>query len=110
MPTQPLPADFAYLPEMYADNYFPPQLVDKVRAPIQKVVAFLEKDSANLVAIQKQLDKMTSAINKLQDDFEEAGSELETVARDSIAETVGRVLTHFDVAIDVEDALGEREW
>ena len=43
MDAQKLPTDFAFLPEMYEDEYFPNAQVDKVRAAIQKVVAYLEK-------------------------------------------------------------------
>jgi TolA-binding protein len=110
MPTPKLPADFAFLPEMYADSYFPTPQVDKVKAAIQKLVSFLEEGSAGPAEIQEQLDEMTRAINELQDDFEDHDSELETGAREAIAETVERILAHFEVAIDTEEALREREW
>lgn len=110
MDTLKLPSDFDYLPDMYADSYFPTSEVDKVKVAIQKVVVFLEQGSASTEKIQKKLDDMTLAINELQDDFADHDSELETGARESIAETVERVLAHFNVAIDIEDALGERDW
>ncbi|RZJ61540.1 MAG: hypothetical protein EOO58_01665 [Hymenobacter sp.] len=92
MDTPKLPSDFEWLPEMYADDYFPTSEVDKVKAAIQKV------------------DEMTLTINELQNDFAAHASEIETGARESIAETVERVLVYFEVAIDIEDALGERDW
>jgi len=110
MNTLKLPSDFEYLPDMYADDYFPKSEVDKVKATIQKVVTFLEKGDASKKKIQKKLDDMTLTINELQNDFSDNGSELETGARESIAETVERVLAHFNVDIDIEDALGERDW
>lgn len=110
MDTLKLPSDFEFLPDMYADSYFPTSEVDKVKAAIQKVVVFLEKGSASTKKIQKKLDDMTLTINELQNDFVDHDSELETGARESIAETVERVLAHFNVAIDIEDALGERDW
>ena len=64
-----LPADFAFLPDMYADTYFPAKQVDKVKAAIQKVVAFLEKGITDPAKVQKKLDQMTITINELQDDF-----------------------------------------
>lgn len=95
---------------MYADSYFPASEVDKVKAAIQKVVTFLEKGDASTKKIQKKLDDMTLTINELQDDFVDHGSDIETGARESIAETVERVLMHFNVDIDLEEALREREW
>ena len=53
---------------------------------------------------------MTLAINDLQEEFEENDSEIETVARDSIAVTLEYILQWFDIAIDVETALRERDW
>lgn len=110
MDTQKLPADFAFLPEMYQDDYFPVAQVDKVKAAIQKVAAYLEKGDFTVEKVQKKLDSMTSKINDLQEDFEDNDSEIETGARESIADTIERLLTYFNVDIDIEEALREREW
>lgn len=110
MDAQKLPADFAYLPEMYADDYFPSKQVDKVKSAIQKVVNLLEKGNASPAKIQDKLDQMTEKINELQEDFEDNDSEIETGARESIADTVQRILTHFNVDIDIEEALRGRDW
>ena len=110
MDAQKLPADFAFLPEMYGDEYFPAKQVDKVKAAIQKVVAYLEKGDFTTDKVQEKLDSMTSKINDLQEEFEEQDSEIETGARESIADTVERMLAHFKVGIDIEEALREREW
>lgn len=53
---------------------------------------------------------MTLAINALQDEFYENESELETGARDSIAETIISILAHYKIDIDIEELLREREW
>lgn len=53
---------------------------------------------------------MTIAINDLQEEFEENDSEIETAARDSIATDVIEILKWFEIDLDVEDALGERDW
>lgn len=53
---------------------------------------------------------MTRAINDLQEEFDENDSEIETVARESIAVTVGDILGWFGIDIDTETALRERDW
>jgi hypothetical protein len=53
---------------------------------------------------------MTIAINDLTDEFYQNDSEIETVARESIAATIKSVLQSFKIDIDIEDALREREW
>ena len=49
-------------------------------------------------------------INDLQEEFDENDSEIETVARDSIGVTVDYILKWFDISIDIEEAIREREW
>ena len=110
MDAQKLPTDFAFLPEMYEDDYFPNEQVDKVKAAIQQVVAYLEKGGFTTEKVQQQLDKMTAKINDLQDDFFDHDSEIETGARESIGDTVERLLAHFNVDIDGEEALRGRDW
>lgn len=102
--------NYTLLEEMYSDGYFPDFLVDKIKALIMKVIELLETGELNLKKIQKAFDKMTLAINDLEEEFEENDSEIETVARDSIGTTVEYILRWFDIDIDVEDAIGEREW
>ena len=102
--------DYKMLEEMYQDEYFPDFLVDKVKDAMLNAVAFLETGETNLEKIQKKFNEMTWAIHDIQDEFEENDSELETGARESIGETVEYILQWFDIAIEAEDAIGEREW
>jgi hypothetical protein len=110
MSTKKLPSDFEWLSDMYEDDYFPDHLVDKIKASIQEVASFLESGTHSTEAIQQKLDAMTIRINELQEEFEAADSELETVARESIGETVMNLLEFFDVDIDIEEAIRERDW
>jgi type I site-specific restriction endonuclease len=103
-------ADYELLDSMYRDGYFPDFLVDKVKELMENVIGFLETGERDSEEIQSKFDEMTLAINDLQEEFEENESELETVARESIAETVEYILEWFNIDIDVEDAIGERDW
>lgn len=102
--------EYKLLNDMYEDGYFPDFLVDKVKALIQNVIDFLETGEKDLETIQNKFEEMTLAINDLQEEFEENDSELETGARESIGETVEYILKWFDIDLDVEDAISEREW
>ncbi|MEK4424997.1 DUF5713 family protein [Solibacillus sp. FSL K6-1523] len=105
-----LDANFNYLIDMYEDSYYPKVLVDKLKLHIVEVVDFIEASEHTTEEIQEQLDKMTIAINDLQDEFYANDSELETVARESIAETVNAILQHFNINIEIEEAIRERDW
>jgi hypothetical protein len=85
-------------------------LVDRVRDAIREVVAFIESGPHPTAAIQERLDQMTETINDLQGVFYDEGSEIETVARDSIGLTVSQILEYFEIDIDPEDAIGLRDW
>lgn len=99
-----------YLSEMYQDSYYPDFLVDKIKAALKEVVAILENGETNITVVQAALDKATLAINDLVEEFEDNDSELETVARESIAVTVQKMLQSYDINIDLEEALRERDW
>ena len=96
--------------EMYQDDYYPDFLVDKISALLRKVIALLENDETDLKVIQSALDEAVEGINDLQAEFDENDSEIETVARDTIGETVAYILEWFDINIDIEDAIGARDW
>ena len=103
-------ADYQLLEGMYHDGYFPNFLVDKIRIELEKVIAFLETGVSDTKQIQEKFDAMTTAINDLQEEFEENDSEIETAARDCIAVDVMEILKWFSIDLDVDDAIGLRDW
>ena len=102
--------NYKLLDEMYQDEYYPNFLVDKIKDELQKVIDLLETGENDIEVIQKKLDESVCAINELQEEFDENDSEIETVARDCIGETVGYVLEWFGIPIDMEEAIRERDW
>lgn len=103
-------SNYQLLGEMYEDEYFPDFLVDKVKNELQKVIDLLENGETDTEAVQEKLDEVVCAINDLQDEFDENDSEIETVARDCIGETVAYILEWFGIPIDIEEAIRERDW
>lgn len=101
---------YKLLDEMYRDKYYPDFLVDKVKNALQKVIVLLESGETNTEAVQETLDGAVCAINELQEEFDENDSEIETVARECIAATVAYILEWFDISIDIEEAIRERDW
>lgn len=64
--------------------------------------------------VQETLDNAVCGINELQEEFDENDSEIETVARDCIGVTVAYILEWFNIPfnipIDMEEAIRERDW
>lgn len=102
--------NYKLLAEMYEDEYFPNFLVDKMRDELQKIIDLLENGETDAEAVQGQLDEVVCSINDLQDEFDENDSEIETVARDCIGETVAYILEWFNIPIETEEAIRERDW
>ena len=101
--------NYKLLDEMYHDEYYPDFLVDKVKKELQKVIDLLESGETD-TEVQETLDEAVCGINDLQEEFDENGSEIETVARDCIGVTVAYILEWFDIPIDIEEAIRERDW
>ena len=79
---------------------------------IENVNDLVVRGKAKLVpaAVQEALDEAVRGINGLQEEFDGNGSEIETVARDCIGSDVGYILDWFNIPIDVEEAIRERDW
>ena len=102
--------NYKLLDEMYQDEYYPDFLVDKVKDALQKVIDLLERGAAGTEVVQETLDEAVCGINDLQDEFFENDSEIETVVRDCIGDTVAYILEWFCIPIDMEEAIRERDW
>ena len=98
--------NYKLLDEMYQDDYYPAFLVDKVKDELQKVIDLLESGETDTEVVQETLDEAVCGINELQEEFDE----IETVARECIAATVAYILAWFDIPIDTEEAIRERDW
>ena len=102
--------NYKLLDEMYQDEYYPDFLVDKIKDELQKVIDLLESGETDTEVVQEKLDEAVLAINDLQEEFDENESEIETVARDCIGVTIDYILKWFDIPIDMEEAIRERDW
>lgn len=98
------------LEDMYNDPYFPPFLVDRLKKLLLALGEFIGSGNHTYGEIQEKLDEAVRSINLLEEEFDENDSELETVARESIGESVAYLLAHFAIDIDIEQALRERDW
>ncbi|WP_111858409.1 DUF5713 family protein [Acinetobacter sp. CFCC 10889] len=94
-----------FLADMYEDSYFPPHLVDQVKQILLDLCVEIETTKPkNLDELYLLTHTATEKINDLQTAFDEAGSEIETVARDSI----GMDFDFIAKAYDYHDADGEK--
>lgn len=101
---------YRYLKGMYADNYYPRVLVDRVKGEIEGVVGWLEMGAHDSEEVQERFDSMTTAINNLSVVFSENDSEIGTGARNAIALDVINIINYYKLPVKVNDALRLRTW
>lgn len=102
---------YVLLQNMFEDTYYPQFLVEKIKWQFIHLIEFLEgTDVKEVSLIQDKLDEFTIFINNLQQEFWDQDSEIETVASESITNTLEYILNWFKVDVGIEDALREREW
>lgn len=105
-------AEYAFLAELYEDEYFPDDVVDKGRAILLRLCEQIETEQPkDLTALYVLTDAATDEFNLLESEFEAAGSEIETVAREAIGEAFWVVATSYGfIDADSERLIANREW
>lgn len=101
-----------FLSEMYKDSYFPDFLVDKIKSIL---VDMCEQIESTNPSCDDELFRLTHAaterINELEEEFEENDIELETGARENIAENFDFLVKAYGFSdVDIEDVIAPREW
>lgn len=101
-----------FLRALYRDDYYPDHVVDRGRAVLLALCERIEADRpADLAALYALTHAATEEFNGLEAAFEAAGSEIETVAREEIAEEFRFVARAYGFAdADVEELIAPREW
>ncbi|MFJ9241857.1 DUF5713 family protein [Streptomyces sp. NPDC101776] len=104
--------EHAFLRGLYRDDYYPDHVVDLGKAILLRLCERIETESpADLPALYALTEVATEEFNALQDDFDAADSEIETVAREEIAEDFWFVAKAYGFAdADVEKLIAVRDW
>ncbi|MFB8003185.1 DUF5713 family protein [Nocardia sp. NPDC056000] len=101
-----------FLQPLYADPYFPDHVLDKGTAILLRLCERIEAEQpADLTALYALTWSATEEFNLLEEEFEAAGSEIETVAREEIAEDFSFVASAYGFAdADAEQLIATRDW
>ena len=105
-------AGHAFLREMYEDPYYPDAVLDQCRAVLQRLCETIESERPSDLATLYVLTRAATAeFNDLQAEFEAAGSEIETVARESIAADFCLIASAYGFTeADSEELIAGRDW
>ncbi|MFI1177018.1 DUF5713 family protein [Streptomyces melanogenes] len=105
-------AGHAFLRLMYEDAYFPDHVVDQGRAILRRLCERIEAEQpSELDALYVLTQAATEEFNLLEPEFDAAGSGIETVAREWIAEDFRFVASAYGFTdADVEVLIAGRNW
>ncbi|MEU0100518.1 DUF5713 family protein [Streptomyces sp. NPDC006267] len=105
-------AGHRFLAPLYEDDYFPDHVLDKGTAVLCALCERIEAERpADLAALYALTAVATAAFNGLEAEFEAAGCEIETVAREEIGESFWTIATAYGfLDADPEELIAEREW
>ena len=105
-------ADHEFLHDLDGDDYYPEPLVAKGKAILLRLCERIEAERpADLAALYLLTHAATEEFNDLDEELGQAGSEIETVARDQIAVDMGFIASAYGFAgADLEELVATREW
>jgi hypothetical protein len=101
---------YTLLKPMLEDGYFPKHLVSKGQDLLRQLAERIERESPKGEAVYVLTAATAESFNQLQEEFEEAESEIETVAREAILRDVEFILGAYGYDFDIEEAMGDRDW
>lgn len=103
---------YAFLKSMYDDGYYPDHVVDRGKAILLRLCERIETEQpGDLTALYPLTHAATEEFNDLEAEFGAAGSEIDTVAREEMAEAFWLVAQAYGFPdADVEELIATREW
>ncbi|MER6386916.1 DUF5713 family protein [Streptomyces sp. NPDC059382] len=101
-----------FLRPLYADACFPNHVLDLGREILLRLCERIEVEKpSDLTALYALTHAATEEFNELQTEFEKAGSGIETVAREEIAEDFWFIASAYGFTdADVEKLIATRDW
>jgi hypothetical protein len=102
--------DHTLLKPMLTDAYYPGHLVAKGQDFLRQLAERIEREAPEGEAVCILTQATTEAFNQLQEEFWQADSEIETVAREAIAADVKFILEAYGYEVNIEKAITNRDW
>ncbi|MEV7580390.1 DUF5713 family protein [Streptomyces erythrochromogenes] len=105
-------AGYEFLRQMYDDSYFPDHVVDRGRTILLRLCERIEAERpSDLESLYALTQAATEEFNLLEREFEAAGSEIETVAREWICDEFCFVASAYGFTeAEPEQLTSGRDW
>lgn len=106
-PTNPIINNRVFLKDLISDDYFPSGMMKKGQQILSELCYQIEQQKPSDADVLKLTHLATERFNELEEEFE---GDIETIAREAIADDFAFILTTYGYAIDIEEAIAPREW
>lgn len=104
-------ARYIFLEPLLDDDWYPRHLIEKGQSYLRTMCLEIEQTRpASAADLYKITHRAVRKFNALERELESEGSELETIAREQIAEDFSFVLSTYGYEVDLEEALAPRNW
>ena len=105
-------AQHEFLERLYSDAHYPNHVLDKGRATLLRLCERIEAERpADLATLYELTKAATEEFNLLEAEFDAAGSEIETIAREEIGEEFCFVASAYGFTdADAEKLIAARDW
>ena len=104
--------NYSFAAGLYSDQLFPDFLADKCKNILIELCWIIEKDNPqSLQELYELTNYATEKINYLQDEIGKNGAEIETSARETLAENFEAIANAYGFEnADIEELIADREW
>lgn len=93
------------------EKYYPAETTEKCREVLRQLCRDIEeKQPADLDALYELSHAATEKINGLEMEFMDKGSQIDTIARECLAEDFFNVAEAYGFDADMEELIEPREW
>ena len=101
---------YILLEELYEDSFYPDFLIDKIKYLLEDFINFVEQKPKNMADVGDKIYDLIQNANSLQYEFLDNDSEYDNIARECLIRNLEYIIQWFHLAINLEEALAEREW
>ena len=101
---------YILLEELYEDSFYPDFLIDKIKYLLEDFINFVEQKPKNMADVGDKIYDLIQNANSLQYEFLDNDSEYDNIAREYLIRNLEYIIQWFNLPINLEEALAEREW
>ncbi|KDO18618.1 hypothetical protein SPRG_16047 [Saprolegnia parasitica CBS 223.65] len=105
-------ATYDFLAELRGGAFYPASSIEKGRTLLRELCAAIEDAKPlTLDGLERLTHATTAGFNALEDELNEQGSMIDTVARECIANDIGVIAEAYGfLQFDIESLIANREW